>query len=144
MPFIKIWVHLIFSTKNRKSLITPDLKPALIKHIRENADNKKIYIDFLNCVSDHIHILLSLKGDQTISKIAQLIKGESSNWINKNNLTHLKFEWQEEYIAISVSESIVPKVRDYIKNQEAHHKKKTFAEEYKELMEKFKFDKISG
>lgn len=141
MPFIKIWVHLIFSIKNRKNLITPELKPELIKHIRENADSKKIYIDFLNCVSDHIHILLSLKGDQTISKIAQLIKGESSNWINKNNLIARKFEWQEEFIAISVSESIVPKVRDYIKKQEAHHKKKTFAEEYKELMEKFKFDK---
>ena len=141
MPFVKIWVHLIFSTKNRKKLITPEIKPELLNHIRENADSKKIYVDFINCVSDHMHMLISLKGEQSISKVAQLIKGESSRWINKNSLTPGNFEWQEEYIAISVSESNVPKVRDYIKNQEAHHKKKTFAEEYKELMEKVGFKK---
>lgn len=72
----------------------------------------------------------------------QLIKGESSFWINKNQLTKEKFEWQDEYFAVSVSESIIDKVRDYIKNQEEHHKKKTFQEEYDEIINKFGFHKL--
>lgn len=144
MPFIKIWIHLIFSTKNRKKLISDELKPRLVEHIRSNAEEKNIYIDFINCVSDHTHILLSLNSDQTISKVSQLIKGESSFWINQNKLTDYKFEWQEEYIAVSVSESGIDKVRDYIKNQEKHHKKKTFQEEYNEFITKHGFDKVSG
>ena len=71
----------------------------------------------------------------------QLIKGESSFWINKNELTKNKFQWQDEYFAVSVSESIIDKVRDYIKNQETHHDKKTFEEEYDEFILKFGFKK---
>ena len=130
MPYCKIMVHAIWSTKNRKPLITKELRPILLKHIKDNSLVKGIHIDTLNCVSDHIHLLLSLGTDQTISKAIGLIKGESSNWINKQNLINLKFEWQEEYIALSVSSSAVDKVRGYISKQEEHHKKKTFAEEY--------------
>ena len=81
--------------------------------------------------------------DQTISKVAQLLKGESSNWVNKNNLIPGHFEWQDEYIAVSVSESMINKVRDYIKNQEEHHRKKSFAEEYDEFIKKYGFAKYS-
>jgi putative transposase len=70
-----------------------------------------------------------------------LIKGESSFWINKNKLTKEKFEWQDEYFAVSVSESVVDKVRDYIKKQEIHHEKKSFQEEYDEFISKFGFYK---
>lgn len=80
--------------------------------------------------------------EQNIKKIIQLIKGESSFWINKNQLTKERFEWQDEYFAVSVSESVVDKVRDYIKNQEIHHQKKTFQEEYDEFIIKFGFQKI--
>ena len=111
------------------------------KHISENAKEKGIYIDFINGYSDHCHCLISLGADQNIQKIMQLIKGESSFWINKNRLTKEKFEWQDEYFAVSVSESIIDKVRDYIKNQETHHKKKTFQEEYDDFIIKFGFDK---
>lgn len=72
----------------------------------------------------------------------QLIKGESSYWINKQKLTPEKFEWQDEYFAVSVSESNIDIVRDYIKNQEEHHRHKTFADEYDELIEKFGFKKF--
>lgn len=72
----------------------------------------------------------------------QLIKGESSFWINKNELTKSKFEWQDEYFAVSVSESIIDKVRNYIKNQESHHSKKTFQEEYDEFISKYGFEKF--
>jgi REP element-mobilizing transposase RayT len=72
----------------------------------------------------------------------QLVKGESSYWINKQNLLNEKFEWQDEYFAVSVSESLVDKVRNYIKNQENHHIHKTWEEEYNELIEKYGFQKF--
>ena len=79
---------------------------------------------------------------QNIYKILMLLKGESSFWINANKMFHKKFEWQDEYFAVSVSESSVNRVRDYIKNQEEHHKKKSFTDEYKEFMSKYKFDAL--
>ena len=142
MPYIKIWIHLIWTTKNRNNLIGKDLKPKLLEHIKENAKSKNIYIDTMNCISDHVHALVSMKSDQSISKIAGLIKGESSHWINDKKYSNYKFEWQEEYIAVSVSESVVPKVREYIENQEKHHIKKTFMDEYNEFMENYGFKMI--
>jgi putative transposase len=103
----------------------------------ENARSKGIYIDFINGYTDHCHILLSLGTEQALSKVVQLIKGESAFWINKNNLCSTKFEWQNDYFAASVSESIVDRVRQYIANQEEHHKTKSFAEEYDEFIRKF-------
>ncbi len=140
MSYIKIWIHLIFTTKNRDNLISKNLKPSLLKHIKENSIKKNIYIDFMNCVSDHIHLLISLNSNQSISKITQLIKGESSHWVNKNNLLRSKFEWQDEYIAASIGHSQVNRVRDYIKNQEEHHREKTFQEEYDEFIKKYGFE----
>ncbi|MBV6420619.1 MAG: hypothetical protein DAHOPDDO_01876 [Ignavibacteriaceae bacterium] len=134
MPYIKIWIHLIFSTKNREKIITKELKPKLLTHIKENSIAKNIFIICMNCVDDHIHILLSLGNDKTVSKVAQLIKGESSFWVNRNKLTIGKFEWQDDYISVSVSESVVDKVKEYINNQEEHHKKKTFSEEYEDFI----------
>jgi len=88
--------------------------------------------------TDHVHGLISLKSDQTISKVAQLLKGESSHWLNEN-IGDVKFEWQDEYIALSVSESMIDKVGEYIKRQKEHHKMKTFVEEYSEFMQKYSF-----
>ena len=137
MPFIKIWVHLIWSTKNREKIISSEMKNILIEHIKSNCNEKGVWLDSINCVSDHIHLLISLNAEMPISKLVMLIKGESSHWINKNKLIRGKFQWQEEYIALSVSESIIPKVRDYIKNQEEHHRRITFSEEYDDFMKKY-------
>ncbi len=134
MPFTKIWIHLIFSTKNRSPLITEELKPLLIGHIITNAKEKNIFIDSINCVFDHIHILVSMNNDHSVSKVVQLLKGESSFWVNKQQLSKYRFEWQEEYIALSVSDSITGKVRKYIKNQAEHHRVKTFTEECESIM----------
>jgi REP element-mobilizing transposase RayT len=82
-------------------------------------------------------------GDQTIQKIIQLVKGESSHWINKNEFAKGKFEWQDEFFAVSVSESMIDKVRNYIKNQENHHKRQTFQEEYDEFILKYGFQKYN-
>ena len=134
MPYTKVLIHYIWSTKNREHLISKELKPLLLKHIKENSIKKEIFLDSLNCVSDHIHLLVSLGNEQTISKIAMLIKGESSFWVNKQQIIKPKFEWQEEYIALSVNYSAADKVRMYIANQEEHHKKITFAMEYEEFL----------
>ncbi|MFO7447954.1 MAG: IS200/IS605 family transposase [Ignavibacteriaceae bacterium] len=144
MPYSKIWIHLIWSTKNREKIITSSLKNSLLEHIISNAGTKGIHIDTINCVQDHIHIILSLGRDQTVSKVTQLIKGESSNWLNKNKLTKTKFEWQDEYIAVSISHSMIDKVREYVRNQEEHHRVKSFSEEYHNFVEKYEFERNSG
>ena len=126
MPYLKVYIHFVWN------------------HIRENAKEKGIFIDFINGYNDHCHCLISMGVDQTIQKIMQLIKGESSFWINKNKLTAEKFAWQEEYFAVSVSESQINRVRTYIKNQEKHHSKKTFQHEYDEFIAKHGFEKFEG
>ena len=137
MPFVRIWIHLIWSTKNREKLLFPDLKLPLLEHLKSNAKEKDIWIETINCMSDHVHALISLGAEQSISKVAMLLKGGSSRWINKHNLTKMKFEWQDEYIAISVSESNVETVQRYILNQEEHHRKKSFGEEFDEFKKKY-------
>ena len=141
MPFTRVMIHYIWATKNRAPITTVELKPLLLSHVKENSIKKGIYIDTTNCVNDHIHLLISLGIDQTISNIAKLIKGESSFWINNRKLLIYKFEWQDDYIALSVSESAVEKVRHYILNQETHHKTKTFLKEYEEFLKVNKINK---
>ena len=139
MSYIRIWIHLIWATKNREKLISRQLNFKLINHIRENAVTQNIYIDFLNCVEDHCHALISLGSSQSIQEISRLIKGESSHWVNTNKLSGVKYEWQNEYIAVSISESQTNRVRDYIKNQQEHHRKKSFQEEYDLFIKKYGF-----
>ena len=144
MPFIKVYIHFVWSTKNRLPFLTSkENRQKVWNHIKENAKEKKIHIDFINGYSDHCHCLISLGSGQTIEKVMQLIKGESSFWINKQNLIPEKFEWQDEYFAVSVSESMLDRVRSYIKNQEQHHADKTFQEEYDQIIIKYGFQKFN-
>jgi REP element-mobilizing transposase RayT len=144
MSFVRIWVHCVWATKKRKPLLTKDNKWEILEHIKENAKTKNLYVDFINGDKDHIHCIISLNVDETLAKTMQLIKGESSFWINKNNLYNGKFEWADEYFAVSISESQLNKVRNYIKNQEEHHKKKTWKEECEEFIQQYGFEKIKG
>ena len=138
MSFLKIYIHFVWSTKNRiPYLDTLDLRLNVWKHIKENGKEKGIFIDQVNGYSDHCHCLISLRSNQTIQNIAQIIKGESSHWINENNLCPDKFQWQDEYFAVSVSESMLLRVRNYIKNQEQHHTKYTFEEEVQQIKTKY-------
>ena len=141
MGYIKIWVHLVWTTKNMEPLLTKDIRIEIFKHIRENANKKGIYIDFINGHLDHVHCLISMGSGQNIDKILMLLKGESSYWINKNKIVQGKFDWQDSYFAVSVCESALNRVRNYIKNQENHHRKKPYEEEYQEFMRSYGFDK---
>jgi len=115
------------------------VKRQMIEHIKDNAIEKDIYIDSIEGGKEHLHVLISLGAKQTVSEIAQLLKGESSFWINSENLIKGKFGWQDEYFAVSVSESVLPRVRKYIRNQEEHHKRISFSDEYDEFMRKYGF-----
>jgi putative transposase len=142
MSFVKIWIHLVFSTKDRIPFLSKDIRNDVLKHIISNCKEKDIFLQSINGHSDHIHCLISIGKDQCISKVAQLIKGESSFWINKNGFCTGKFAWQDDYFAVSVSESQVNTVIAYIKNQENHHAKKFFSQEVEEFLYKYNFDQI--
>jgi REP element-mobilizing transposase RayT len=141
MPYVKNWLHCVWGTKNRVHFLTSENKFDIITHIRSNAVTKGIYIDFLNGNSEHLHCLMLLRCDHTLAFVMQMIKGESSHWINKNKLTKVKFEWADEYYAASVSESHVVRVREYIKNQDVHHRIKSWDEENTKLVEQWGFSK---
>jgi len=111
-------------------LLDKKIRSELFLHIKQNAKKKNIFIDTIGGHNEHIHVLISLDPTQTISNILNLIKGESSHWLNKSQLIKEKFEWQDEYFAVTVSPSTIDKVREYILNQEIHHQKKTFAQEF--------------
>ena len=139
MSFVKIWVHAVWSTKNREPFLNNSIRQDVFEHIHQNALSKEIYMEIVGGYVEHVHCLFRLKNDQTISKVVQLIKGESSFWINKQNLIKSKFHWQDEYFAVSVSESGIKSLKKYISTQEEHHKKKSYQEEYQEFMQKYNF-----
>ncbi|MBA2249240.1 MAG: IS200/IS605 family transposase [Chitinophagaceae bacterium] len=140
MSYIKIWVHTIWATKNREPVLVKKIRKPLFKHIRENGLKKNIYIDFINGYKEHVHCLFSLNSEESIAKSIQLIKGESSFWINKEKILPDKFEWQDEYFAVSVCESKLNMVREYIKNQEQHHQNVSFQDEYGNFIKKYGFN----
>lgn len=142
MPYLKIWIHLVWATKNRYPFLTKDIRKQVFDHIRENAQKNGIYLDHINGYVEHVHCLLGLKASQNIATVANLLKGESSYWINNCKLTQDKFNWQEDYFAASVSHSQVDVVRKYIRNQERHHSRKSFEEEYNEFIASYDFRKV--
>jgi putative transposase len=142
MPWVKVWLHFVWSTKDRHPYLKDEIRTKVLEHIRQNAREKGIYIDFINGWVDHIHCLISLANDQSLEKIMQLIKGESSFWINKNKLTKTKFAWQDEYFVVSVNEGSLLSVRRYIANQEEHHKNVSFDDELEFFLQRAGFQKF--
>jgi REP element-mobilizing transposase RayT len=129
---------MVFSTKNREPFLnSSELRRNVFEHIKNNAEEKGIWLDCINGYQEHAHCLISLGKEQTISKVAQLIKGESSYWINQHNLTSEKFVWQDDYWIVGVSESHLESVRKYIHNQEIHHSNQSFESEINNFMEKY-------
>ena len=143
MPHSKVYIHFVWTTKNRFPFLnTYDLRRNLWNHIKDNAKKKGIFIDTINGYHEHCHCLISLGIEQSMAQVMQLIKGESSYWMNKNQLCKHKFGWQDEYFAISVSQSVIDSVRNYIDNQEQHHRKEPFKQECDELIEAEGYEKF--
>ena len=142
MPWVKVWLHFVWSTKDRYPFLNDEIRAKVFEHIRQNAKEKGIFIDFINGYLDHVHCLISLGTDQTLEKIMQLIEGESSFWINKSKLTKTKFAWQDEYFVVSVNESTLPSVRNYIADQEVHHKTVSFDDEFENFLKRAGFQRF--
>lgn len=95
MSWVRVYIHMVFCTKNREPFLNSEkLRKQVFQHIKKNAEEKDIWLDCINGGQEHAHCLISLGREQTISKVAQLIKGESSFWINQNKITENKFTWQ--------------------------------------------------
>jgi putative transposase len=139
MAFVDIQVHAVWGTKNRFPFLTKEVRKQVIEHIITNAKAKGIFIRSINGYTDHLHCLFSLNADMTVSKALQLLKGESAHWINKEKMTPSRFEWADEYFAASVSKYSLHRVQKYIENQESHHAKMTFEEEYNRILREYNF-----
>ena len=137
MSWVRIWVHIVFATKNRMPRIEKSFRNDLFTHIKDNAARKNLRLSEVNGHKDHVHCLLALNKDISIAKTVQLIKGESAHWINNNKLCSEKFTWQDDYWAVGVSESHLNSVKNYIKKQELHHEESSFQEEVDNFIEKY-------
>ncbi len=136
MSYVSSYFHCVFSTKERRPMITPELRERLWPFLGGIARQNEMKAIEVGGVADHVHLLLSLPSTMPVAKAMQLIKGGSSKWIHETFPEHRLFAWQDEYGAFSVSVSQLEKIIEYIRNQEVHHAKKTFQEEFLELLQK--------
>jgi putative transposase len=140
MSYISSYFHCVFSTKERRRLIVPELRDRLWPFLGGIARQNKMKAIEIGGVEDHVHILLSLPSTMAVSKALQLIKGGSSKWVHETFSEHRLFAWQEEYGAFSVSVSQLDKTIEYITGQEAHHRNMTFQEEFLALLKKHRIE----
>jgi putative transposase len=135
--FSQIYLQFVFAVQNRQSLISKDNKEELHKYITGLVQNRKAKMLAVNCMPDHIHLFVGFKPTVLISDFVKEIKVESNEFINDRQWIKGKFNWQEGYGVFSYSHSHIDKVVKYVLNQEQHHQKKTFKQEYLSLLNKF-------
>ena len=135
--YSQIYLQVVFAVKGRKSLIQSEWKDELYKYICGVVNGKKEKVYAIGGVADHIHILLSVKPNILLSDLVRDIKCNSSKWINERQYVIGKFQWQEGFGAFSYTHWHLDTIINYINNQEDHHKKKSFKDEYLEFLEQF-------
>jgi REP element-mobilizing transposase RayT len=135
--YSQVYIHIVFAVKDRENLISKNWKDDLYKYIAGIIKGKNQKPIIINGMSDHIHAFVGLHPSMAISDLVRDIKNNSSKFINEQKWVRGKFSWQEGYGVFSYSHSHINAVYQYIKNQEEHHKKRTFREEYLELLKKF-------
>ncbi len=138
--YSQIHIQCIMAVKFRQSLIEPAWKERLNQYITGIVQNNGHKMIAINSMPDHLHLFFGFRPDQSLSDLMRLVKGESSEWLNKQGFIKSKFSWQEGYGAFSYSRSQIKTVAAYIENQEEHHRKKTFLEEYKQFLEHFEIE----
>ncbi len=138
--YTQLYVHVVFAVKGRANLIAHGRKEELYKYISGIISHKNQKTMIINGISDHIHLLIGLKPDSNLSDLIRDIKANSSKFINEKKWIEGKFEWQTGFGAFSVGQSQIEKVVQYIQNQEEHHRKKTFREEYVDFLKAYKID----
>lgn len=138
--YSQLYIQVVFAVKGRENLIVKAWKDDLHKYISGIITNKEQKSIIVNGMPDHIHAFIGLKPSMKISDLVRDIKNNSSNFINDRKLVRGRFSWQEGYGAFSYSHSHIENVYKYILNQEEHHKKRSFREEYLELLQKFEIE----
>ena len=134
--YINILVHAVFTTKNRETWLSSSLRERLYPYICGIARENSLKVLCIGGTDNHVHILLSLNSTTSIAKATQLIKGGSSKWIHDTFPEQKLFSWQEGYGAFSIGISNVDETRQYIENQEKHHSKESFCDEYLKFLRK--------
>ena len=138
--YSQIYIQVVFSVKGRQSLILSNWKDELHKYICGIVSGKKQKVLAIGGFADHIHNLISINPSVSISDLVKDIKANSSRWINERSFVKGKFQWQEGFGAFSYSFKEIDRVVKYINNQEKHHQKKTFKDEYLEFLDNFKVE----
>ncbi len=138
--YTQIHIQAVFTVQHKDCVIKKTWKDELYKYITGIIQNHGHKVLAINGMPDHIHVFFGMRPNQSLSDLMQDIKGDSSKWINQKKLVQARFSWQEGYGAFSYSKSHVDSVIEYIKNQDIHHRKKTFIEEYHDFLEKFEVD----
>jgi len=138
--YSQLHIQLVFAVKFRAALIEKEWKDRLYKYISGIVQENEHKMLQLNGMPDHIHIFLGLRPHQAISSLVQNIKAESSKWIKVEGFCNSTFAWQEGFGAFSYSKSHVESVIRYIQNQEIHHQKESFLQEYRRLLKKFEIE----
>lgn len=136
----QIYLQFVFAVKYRKAVISKEWKSTLFAVIGNLINEAGCKTIIVNGVEDHVHCFVGLKPAVSVSELMKTVKAKSSKYINDNRLTARRFEWQKGYGVFSYSQSQVDKVYHYIQNQEPHHKKQTFQDEYIEFLKNFKID----
>ena len=135
--YTQLYIQFVFATKFRTATLQDSWDEELRKYIAGIIANNGHKMLAINNMPDHLHLFIGLHPTQSISELMRLVKGDSSEWVNKERHTKSKFQWQDGYGAFSYGRSQVDAVVQYIANQQAHHQKVTFIDEYKQLLEKF-------
>ena len=138
--YTQIHIQVIFAVQNRQALIQKAWKEELYKYMTGIVQNNNHKMLQINGMPDHIHFLVGLRPSQSLSDLMKVVKGDSSEWVNKKKFAKYRFSWQAGYGAFSYAKSQVPKVIEYIQNQEEHHRKKTFMEEYIAFLDDFEIE----
>lgn len=135
--YTQLYIHIVFAVKNRAALLSTNWDERLRLYITAIVQNNGHKMLCINNMPDHVHMFIGIDPSQSISDLMRLVKGDSSEWINKEKLTYFKFQWQEGYGAFTYSKSQIDQVVKYINNQQEHHKKTTFLDEYRQLLTSF-------
>ncbi len=135
--YTQIYLQFVFAVQDRFSLIQNEWKDELYKYITGIVQNNKHKLIAINSMPNHIHVFIGYKPHQLVPDLLQDIKGSSSGWVNNKGFVKGKFHWQEGYGAFSYSHSQIDIVAKYIHNQEEHHRRKSFREEYLEFLKQF-------
>ena len=138
--YTQLHIQFVFAVQYRAALIHKAWKERLHQYITGIIQNNRHKMLQINSMPDHIHILIGMRPNQSISSLVQNVKAESSKWINDHHLAGSRFAWQEGYGAFSYSKSSLPAVIQYIQNQERRHQKQTFLDEYKSFLEAFEIE----